>query len=181
MILNHAPRLNFNRLFDRTVLRDRGADSAQHLTTFRPCNDNQRSLSTASFRRTRRPVLFCRWRKAPGGALECVWCKDVEAAGASEEPVICRLDESPRRSVTVDVAGKLHCAVNRTERLDSLRASFFNSNRSGASVCLIGKRESGATLTWSLVRSCPRNCQRRAIFSTRHWALPSKVWEGRKW
>jgi hypothetical protein len=100
MILNHAPRLNFNRWLDRTVVRDRGPNSAQELAAFRACNDNQRPLSTASLRRTRRPVLFCRWRNAPGGALECVWHTDVEAAGAGEEPIICHLDESPRRSVT---------------------------------------------------------------------------------
>jgi hypothetical protein len=101
MILNHAPRLNFNHWFDRIVVRDRGRNPVQDLAAVRPCNDDQRALSTASFRRTRRPVLFCRWRTAPGGALECVWYTDVEAAGAGEEPVICRLDESLQRSIVI--------------------------------------------------------------------------------
>jgi hypothetical protein len=160
MILNHAPRLNFNRRFGRSAVRDRAHNPARDLAAARPCNDNQHALSTASFRRRRRPALFCRWRTAPGGALECVWYTDVEPASAGEEPLICRLDESLRRPVRIDVAGKLHCAVIQSERLDSLRAAFFNSTRSGASVCLTGNRESGATLAKSLVRSCPRNCQR---------------------
>ena len=97
MIVNLALRLNFNRRFDRSGVRHRARDLARDLTAVRPCNDNQRALSTASFRRIRRPVLFCRWRTAPGGALECVWLRDTRAAKAGEEPGICRLDESLRR------------------------------------------------------------------------------------
>jgi hypothetical protein len=153
MIINHAPRPNTKSWNDRSTIQDRARNTARDLTSVRPCNDNQRALSTASFRRTRRPLLFCRWRTAPGGALECVWHMDIEAASAGEEPQICRLDESLRRvdrhcgfPATIDVAGKLHYAVIQSERLDTLCASFFNSTRSGASVCLTGKRESGATL-----------------------------------
>jgi hypothetical protein len=180
MILNHALRLNFNPRFGRNTVGDGARNPAQDLYAVRPCNDNQRALSTASVRRTRRPVLFCRWRTAPGGALECVWYTGVEPAGAAEEPLICR-PESLRRPVTIDVAGKLHCTVNRTERLDSLRASFFNSNRSGDPVCLAGKKESGATLTWSLVRSCPRNCQRRAILPNAPLGFAEQSLERGKW
>jgi hypothetical protein len=100
MIVNHAPRLNFNGPFDGT--RNRGPrNPARDLTAVRPCNDNQRALSTASFRRTRRPVLFCRWRMAPGGALECVWYTDTQSASAGEEPDICRLDETLQRSIGI--------------------------------------------------------------------------------
>jgi hypothetical protein len=146
MFVNRATLRNFNHQLGRIMVRDLRASPARDLATVPPCNDNQRGLSTASFRRARRPMLFCRWRTAPGGALECVWHTDPEAASADEEPGLCRLDESLRRSsrhcgfpATNDVAGKLHRAVNRSERLDSLCASFFNSTRSGASVYLTGK------------------------------------------
>jgi hypothetical protein len=181
MILNHALRLNFNPRFGRSTVGDGTRNPAQELSAVPPCNDNQRALFTASFRRTRRPVLFCRWRTAPGGALECVWYTDLEQASAGEEPLICRLGESLRRPLTNDVARKLHCTGNRTERLDSLRGSFFNSNRSGVPVCLTGKKESGATLTWSLVRSCPRNCQRRAILPNAPLGFAEQSLEGGKW
>jgi hypothetical protein len=182
MFVNRTTLPNFNHPLGRNMARHLRSSLARDLAAVRPRNDNQSALSTASFRRTRRPVLFCRWRTAPGGALECVWHRDIEAASAGEEPEICRLDESLHRSnrhcgfpATIDVAGKLHCAVNPSERLDSPHGSFLNSTRSGASVCLAGKRESGATLARSLVRSCPRNYQRRATFPTCHWALPGKV------
>jgi len=190
MFVNRATLRSFNHSLNQSAVRVLGRNPAQDLTrglaAVRPCNDNQRLLSTASRRRVRRPKLSCRWRTVPAGGLECVWQTDRQAASAGEEPGISR-KWLPRWigicgfPATINVAGKLHCAVIRSERLDSIRASFFNSNRSGVSVFLIGKRESGATLAWSLVRSCPRNCQRRAIFPTCHWALPSKVWEGGKW
>jgi hypothetical protein len=158
MFVNRATLRNFNHQLGRSMVWDLRAGAPRDPAAVRPCNDNQRA-STASFRRTRRPVLFCRWRTAPGGALECVW--DIEAASAGEEPGLCQLDESLRRSnrhcgfpATIDVAGKLHCAVNPSQRLDSPRRSFLYSTRSGASVGLTGKRESGATLARSLVRSC---------------------------
>jgi hypothetical protein len=103
MILNHALRLNFNPRFGRSTVGDGARNPVQDLTAIRPCNDNRRALSTASFRRTRRPVLFCRWRAAPGGVLECVWYTDTQSANAGEEPVICRLDESLRRSISIGV------------------------------------------------------------------------------
>jgi len=93
MILNHALRLNFNCRFDRSTVRDGAHNPTRDLAAVRPCNENQRVSSTASFRRTRRPVLFCRWRTAPGGVLECVWYTATPSASAGEEPQICRLDE----------------------------------------------------------------------------------------
>jgi hypothetical protein len=153
MFINRATLRNFNHRLGRSVVRDLRASAPRDLATVRPCNDNQGALSTALFRRTRRPTLSCRWRLAPGGTLECVWHTDTEAASAGEEPGLCRLDESLRQSdrhcgfaATINVAGKLHCGVNPSERLDSPRGSFLNSTRSGASIC------------------CPRNCQRRATF-----------------
>jgi hypothetical protein len=147
MFVNRTTLRNFNHPLGRNMARHLRSSLARDLAAVRPCNDNQRALSTASFRRTRRPVLFCRWRTAPGGALECVWHRDVEAASAGEEPEICRLNESLCLSnrhcgfpATIDVAGKLHCAVNLSERLDSPRLPFLNSTRSGASVCLTGKK-----------------------------------------
>lgn len=101
MIVNHAQRLNFNCRFERSGVRDRVDNPARDLTAVRPCNDNQRALSTTSFRRTRRPALFCRWRTAPGGTLECVWHTDIEASSAGEEPEICQLHESLRRSIGI--------------------------------------------------------------------------------
>jgi hypothetical protein len=187
MFVNRATLRIFNHRLGGSVVRGLRTGAPGDLAALRPCNDNQRA-STALFRRTRRPALFCRWRTAPGGALECVWHTDIEAASAGEAPGLCQLDESLRRSnrhcgfpATIDVAGKLHCTVNPSQRLDSPRRSFLNSTRSGASVCLTGKRESGATLARSLVRSCYRDRQRRATFPTCHWALPGKVWEGGRW
>lgn len=161
MFVNRATLRIFNHRLGRSVVRDLHASAPRDLAAVRPCNDNQRALSTALFRRFRRPVLFCRWRTAPGGALECVWHTDIEAGSGGEESGLCRLDRSPWRSnrhcgfpVTIDVAGKLHCAINPSVRLDSPRGSFLNSTHSDASDCLTGKRESGATLARSLVRSC---------------------------
>lgn len=94
MIINHAPRPNTKSWVDRRTIQDRARNTARDLTSVEPCNDNQLALSTVSFRRTRRPVLFCRWRMVAGGALECVWRTDIEAASAGEEPQICRWDES---------------------------------------------------------------------------------------
>ena len=186
MFINRAILRNFNHRLGRSVVRDLRASAPRDLATVRPCNDNQGALSTALFRRTRRPTLSCRWRLAPGGTLECVWHTDTEAASAGEEPGLCRLDESLRQSdrhcgfaATINVAGKLHCGVNPSERLDSPRGSFLNSTRSGASVSLTGKRESGVAR--SLVRSCLRNRQRRATFPTCHWALLGRVWESGRW
>ncbi|HXW39719.1 MAG TPA: hypothetical protein VEK75_00845 [Xanthobacteraceae bacterium] len=54
-----------------------------------PCNDNRLPLRFAAAPpRKPRPVLFCRWRRAPSGALECSW--HIEAA-AAEEPELSRL------------------------------------------------------------------------------------------
>lgn len=54
--------------------------------TAAPCNDNRPARRFAAPpQRKPRPVLFCRWRRAPSGALECVW--QIEAA-AAEEPEI---------------------------------------------------------------------------------------------
>ena len=140
MFVNRATLRNFNHRLGRSMVWDLRASAPRDLAAVRPCNDNQRA-STASFRRTRRPVLFCRWRTAPGGALECVWHTDTEAASAGEQPGLCQLDESLRRSnrhcgfpATIDVAGKLHCAVNPSQRLDSPCGSFLYSTRSGALV-----------------------------------------------
>jgi hypothetical protein len=185
MFVNRATLRNFNHRLGGSMVRHLRAGAPRDLAAVRPCNDNQRA-SAALSRRTRRPVLFCRWRMAPGGALECVWHTDIEAASAGEEPGLCQLDEALRRSsghcgfpATIDVAGKLHCTVNPSQRLDSQRRSFLNSTRSGASVSLTGKRESGVAR--SLVRSCLRNRQRRATFPTCHWALPGRVWESGRW
>jgi hypothetical protein len=98
MILNHAPRLNFNRRFARSTVRDGARNPTRDLAAARPSNDNRPALSTTSSRRTRRPVLLCRWRTAPGGALECVWHTDTQSVSAGEEPQICRLDELLQRA-----------------------------------------------------------------------------------
>jgi len=57
--------------------------------TAAPCNDNRPALRFAATPpRKPRPVLFCRWHRAPSGALECSWT--IEAA-AAEESEISRL------------------------------------------------------------------------------------------
>jgi hypothetical protein len=44
-----------------------------------------------SSRRLRRPVLACRWQKAPSGALECIWHIAAVDARVAEDPAIRRL------------------------------------------------------------------------------------------
>ena len=72
------------RTFNRTVGRRFGAAAT-------PCNDNQPVRRfIASSRQLRRPVLLCRWHKAPTGALECSWHLGAIAASNAEEPGISR-------------------------------------------------------------------------------------------
>ncbi len=72
------------RTFKRTVGRRFGAADT-------PCNDNQPVRRViASSRQLRRPVLLCRWHKAPAGALECSWHLGAIAASNAEEPGISR-------------------------------------------------------------------------------------------
>jgi len=72
------------RTFNRTVGRHFGAAAT-------PCNDNQPVRRfIASSRQLRRPVLLCRWHKAPTGALECSWHLGAIAASNAEEPGISR-------------------------------------------------------------------------------------------
>jgi hypothetical protein len=99
MFTNRATLRKFNRRLGQSLVRDLPGNPAQHLTAVRPCNDNQPVRSAASLRRQRRPMLFCRWRKTPGGALECVWHTEPQAAGAGEEPSISRSSESLRQSI----------------------------------------------------------------------------------
>ena len=65
------------------------------------CNDNQpdRRISAPS---RRRPVLFCRWRKAASGALECGWHTEATAASDVEEPDIGR----PRSGVVLGLRNR---------------------------------------------------------------------------
>lgn len=58
-----------------------------------PCNDNQpvRRFTVAPARPLRRPVLLCRWRKAPTGGLECSWHSGAIASADREEPGISRM------------------------------------------------------------------------------------------
>ena len=72
------------RIFNRTVER-RAAMGAT------PCNDNKPGRVMSSPRQLRRPVLLCRWHKAPSGVLECSWGIAGMAASNAEEPEICRL------------------------------------------------------------------------------------------
>ncbi len=72
------------KAFDRAV----GRRSAPAAT---PGNDNQPVRRfTAPSRPLRRPVLLCRWRTAPTGALECNWHMEAAAASKVEEPGISR-------------------------------------------------------------------------------------------
>ena len=72
------------KAFNRAVER-RSAPAAS------PGNDNQPIRRfTASSRPLRRPVLLCRWRTAPTGALECDWHMEAAAASKVEEPGISR-------------------------------------------------------------------------------------------
>jgi hypothetical protein len=87
MFVNRATLRIFNHRLGRSVVRDLRGSAPRDLATVRPCNDNQRALSTALFRRTRRPTLSCRWRLAPStGRLECFWQHDAEADDSSPNP-----------------------------------------------------------------------------------------------
>jgi len=161
MILNHALRLNFNSRFGRSTVRDGARNPARELAAVRPCNDNQRASSTASFGRTRRPILSCRWRTAPGGALECVWYTATPSASAGEEPQICRLDELLQRANGITPYPQLSTwPENYT--VPSIEPSALTVYARPSSIRIVraglfdGKKESGATLAWSLVRSCPQ-------------------------
>jgi hypothetical protein len=49
-------------------------------------NDNRIDAGGAAARRTRRPVLACRWRPIIGGGLECRWVIAFADGTAIEEP-----------------------------------------------------------------------------------------------
>jgi hypothetical protein len=73
------------KAFNRAV----GRRSAPAAT---PGNDNQPVRRfTAPSRPLRRPVLLCRWRKAPTGGLECSWHTGAIAIADREEPGISRI------------------------------------------------------------------------------------------
>jgi len=99
MFTNRATLRNYNHRLGRSVVRGLAGNTAQDLTIVRPCNDNQRPLSTAYLRRPRRPGLFCRWQKTAAGALECVWHAEPQAASDCEEPGISRSRQSIGNSV----------------------------------------------------------------------------------
>jgi hypothetical protein len=64
-----------------------GVPAAPGVAALAYSNDNKKAVRTSVARPQRgRPVLFCRWRPATGGGLECHW--DVEPANgaASAEP-----------------------------------------------------------------------------------------------
>lgn len=103
MFANRATLQNFSRGLGRSAARNLAGNLVRDLAAVRPCNDNQRALSTASFRRTRRPMLFCRWRKTAAGALECVWRTEPQAASAGEEPGISHLGQPLRQSMGITV------------------------------------------------------------------------------
>lgn len=148
----------------------------------RPCNDNQSVRLVAPRPRKRRPVLFWRWHVTPAGRLEGSW----HEGSAAEELGISWPGGAVYRANWMSITPRRgQRGEKTTQRRQSTWSALTDSGRPhsihGVQVRrFVGpaKRESGATRICGLIRSCPRNCQRRAVFRMCHWALRSKVWEG---
>lgn len=70
-----------------------------------PGNDNQSRFRRAvPAPRLQRPVLACRWHRAPNGKLECSWRVAAIAALSAEEPSLGRLRRRRRTAAGASAA-----------------------------------------------------------------------------
>jgi hypothetical protein len=88
-----ATRKHLNPFGRDPLGRDGFVHDRRQRSALLPSNDNRTTgRAAASLRRAARPILMCRWHRAPStGALEAVWQIETAEAPAADKPPSCGL------------------------------------------------------------------------------------------